>query len=79
VRIIAATSRNLEKEVGEGRFRPPPPKTLEEIERAHLDVLKQCSFTITGKGGAAEVLNLPPGTLHNKLKKLGITKTYRPT
>ena len=55
-----------------------PPKTLEEIERAHiLEVLRQCNFRITGKGGASEILNLAPGTLHNKLKKLGITKTYK--
>jgi transcriptional regulator with GAF, ATPase, and Fis domain len=55
-----------------------PPKTLEEMERAHiLDVLRQCNFRITGKGGAAEILNLAPATLHNKLKKLGITKTYK--
>jgi len=41
-------------------------KTLEEIERDHiLTVLNQCNFRITGRGGAAEVLNLPPGTLNS--------------
>lgn len=55
-----------------------PPKTLEEMERGHiLEVLRQCNFRITGKGGAAEILKLSPGTLHAKLKKLGITKTYK--
>jgi DNA-binding NtrC family response regulator len=48
-------------------------KTLEEMEREYiLSVLKQCNFRIAGKGGAAEILNLPPTTLHSKMKKLGI-------
>jgi DNA-binding NtrC family response regulator len=61
-----------------GTIPAAPPRTLEEMERAHiLDVLRQCNFKITGKGGAAGILNLSPGTLHGKLKKLGITKTYK--
>ena len=52
-------------------------KTLEEIERDHiLSVLKQCNYKIAGKGGAAELLNLPPTTLHSKIKKLGIRINY---
>ncbi len=52
-------------------------KTLEEIERDHiLTVLNQCNFRITGKGGAAEVLNLSPSTLNSKIKKLGIKIQY---
>lgn len=52
-------------------------KTLEEIERGHiLSVLKQCNYKIAGKGGAAELLNLPPTTLHSKIKKLGIKINY---
>jgi DNA-binding NtrC family response regulator len=51
----------------------PHTKTLEEMEREYiLSVLKQCNFRIAGKGGAAEILNLPPTTLHSKMKKLGI-------
>jgi len=41
-----------------------------------LSVLKQCNFKIAGKGGAAELLNLPPTTLHSKMKKLGIKIKY---
>ncbi|HTE09490.1 MAG TPA: sigma 54-interacting transcriptional regulator, partial [Chitinophagaceae bacterium] len=52
-------------------------KTLEEIERDHIiDVLKKCNYRIAGKGGAAELLNLPPSTLHAKIKKLGIKINY---
>jgi DNA-binding NtrC family response regulator len=51
----------------------PHTKTLEEMEREYiLSVLKQCNFRIAGNGGAAEILNLPPTTLHSKMKKLGI-------
>jgi transcriptional regulator with GAF, ATPase, and Fis domain len=55
----------------------PYTKTLEEMERDYiLSVLKQCNFRIAGKGGAAEILNLPPTTLHSKMKKLGIKLGY---
>jgi DNA-binding NtrC family response regulator len=53
-------------------------KTLEEMERDYiLSVLKQCNFKVAGKGGAAEILNLPPTTLHSKIKKLGIRIDYK--
>lgn len=48
-------------------------KTLDELEKDHiLAVLKKCNHKIGGPGGAAELLRLPPTTLHSKLKKLGI-------
>ena len=54
-----------------------PIKTMEEIERDHiLAVLEECNFRVTGKGGAAEILDLPPSTLHSKIKKLGIRISY---
>jgi DNA-binding NtrC family response regulator len=52
-------------------------KTMEEMERDHIiAVLNQCNFRIAGKGGAADILGLPPTTLHSKIKKLGIKKFY---
>ena len=52
-------------------------KTMEELERDHIiAVLNQCNFRIAGKGGAAEILDLPPTTLHSKIKKLGIKKYF---
>ena len=52
-----------------------PAKTIREIEKEHiLTVLKKCNHRITGQGGAAEFLNLPPSTLYSKIKKLGIAK-----
>ncbi|HET6994471.1 MAG TPA: sigma-54 dependent transcriptional regulator [Chitinophagaceae bacterium] len=52
-------------------------KTMEEMERDYIiAVLNQSNFRIAGKGGAAEILGLPPTTLHSKIKKLGIKKFY---
>jgi DNA-binding NtrC family response regulator len=53
-------------------------KTIEENERDHImAVLKQCNGKIWGAGGAAELLNVPPTTLHSKMKKLGIKRAYQ--
>jgi len=52
-------------------------KSLEENERDHiLSVLRKTKGRIRGKGGAAEILKLPPTTLHSRMKKLGITKKH---
>lgn len=48
-------------------------KTIDENERDYIiNVLKNCNGRIRGSGGAAEVMGLPPTTLHSKMKKLGI-------
>lgn len=50
-------------------------KSLDESERDHIKaILKRCNGKIKGAGGAAELLGLPPTTLHSKMKKLGIAK-----
>jgi formate hydrogenlyase transcriptional activator len=52
------------------------PKSLEEYERAYiLSILKKTNGRIRGADGAAEILKMPPTTLHSKMKKLGIKKT----
>jgi transcriptional regulator with GAF, ATPase, and Fis domain len=49
--------------------------SLEENERAYiLSVLKKTHGRIRGADGAAEILKIPPTTLHSKMKKLGIKK-----
>jgi formate hydrogenlyase transcriptional activator len=46
---------------------------LEEIGRDYIgEVLRRSQGAIAGKGGAAEILGLPPSTLRDRLKKLGI-------
>jgi len=53
---------------------------LHEAERAYiLEVLKGCEGKISGEDGAAERLDLPPSTLHSKMKKLGISKIHYST
>ncbi|WP_243630351.1 sigma-54 interaction domain-containing protein [Taibaiella soli] len=52
-------------------------KSLEQMEREHIiAILQQCKGKIRGEDGAAAILNIPPTTLHSKMKKLGITKTH---
>jgi len=48
-------------------------RTLEEMERDYIaEVLRHTRGAIAGKGGAAEILNLPPSTLRDRIKKLGL-------
>jgi len=55
---------------GEGQ-----PCSLEDVERRHIvRVLDRVHWRISGSGGAAEILGLPPTTLHSRLKKLGISR-----
>jgi transcriptional regulator with GAF, ATPase, and Fis domain len=49
--------------------------SLEENERSYiLSILKKTNGRIRGADGAAEILKIPPTTLHSKMKKLGIRK-----
>jgi len=47
--------------------------SLEEMERDYIEqVLRHTGGMIAGKGGAAEILDLPASTLRSRMKKLGI-------
>ena len=58
-----------------------PPSTdnlvsLAENEARHIRrVLQRTGWTIGGKGGAAEILDLPASTLRSRMKKLGIDRS----
>jgi len=66
--------KNATRDQGENTFRVA---TLDENERQHIfDTLNYCGGRITGAGGAAELLDLPPSTLHSKMKKLGIVRKH---
>lgn len=50
-------------------------KTIIENERDHiLAVLESCNWKVSGKGGAAEILDINVNTLNSRIKKLGIEK-----
>ena len=54
---------------------------LEEMERRYiLKVLEHCNWKVSGKGGAAEKLDIKPTTLYARMRKLGLRKnlTYTP-
>jgi transcriptional regulator with GAF, ATPase, and Fis domain len=53
-------------------------KTLTEVERAHiLHVLETSQWRIEGPNAAAEILDINPGTLRSRMKKLGIQRPSR--
>jgi DNA-binding NtrC family response regulator len=50
-------------------------KTMIENERDHiLAVLESCNWKVSGKGGAAEILDINVNTLNSRIKKLGIER-----
>jgi transcriptional regulator with GAF, ATPase, and Fis domain len=64
----AASSGNSKPDSDLGRV-----CTLAEAEREHIsEVVEMTNGLIAGKGGAAEALGVPPSTLRNRMKKLGI-------
>jgi formate hydrogenlyase transcriptional activator len=60
---------------------PPQPdqspfKTLQEVEREHIEaVLQQTHGVIEGASGAAKTLGMHPNTLRHRMEKLGIKRT----
>jgi len=52
-----------------------PLLTLEDMERAHIRrALDAAEGKISGKGGAAEILDINPNTLRSRMKKLGLAR-----
>ena len=52
---------------------------MEDMEKAHIRrVLDMTEGRITGKGGAAELLDMNPSTLRARMRKLGVTRTPSP-
>ncbi len=48
-------------------------KSFAEIDRDHIiAALKKTNGKISGRGGAAQLLKLPPTTLNSKIKRLGV-------
>jgi len=50
-------------------------QTIAENERAHIiKVLEKCNWKVSGKKGAASILDIKVSTLNARLKKLGISR-----
>lgn len=63
----------LSKNSGEEKKQEFLIQTIHENERDYITyILKRCKGKISGKGGAAEILNIPASTLYSKMKKLGV-------
>ncbi|MEX6689995.1 sigma-54 dependent transcriptional regulator [Danxiaibacter flavus] len=53
-------------------------ETMEEMERNHImRALTLAKGKVAGKGGAAELLDMPVQTVYSKMKRLGITAAYK--
>src|SRR5690606_29454587 len=49
---------------------------IQNIERQNITkALNQCSWKVSGANGAAQLLGIPPSTLHSKIKVLNITRS----
>jgi len=56
---------------------PARVQTIEEVERDHiLRVLEGTGWRVSGSGGAAALLGLPPTTLESRMKRLGIARKH---
>lgn len=72
IRLHALKTDNTPNTV---RDKDQPIKTLKDNERDHiLRTLIRLKGKISGHGGAAQLLDVPPSTLNSKISKLGITK-----
>ncbi|HTL09977.1 MAG TPA: sigma 54-interacting transcriptional regulator [Chitinophagaceae bacterium] len=53
-------------------------QTIFEVEKEYImKVLKHVHGKISGEGGAADLLGIPPSTLHSRMKKLGIRRLHQ--
>ncbi len=50
------------------------PVSLKDAEKSHIiKALQHCQGVVSGKQGAAKLLDIPPSTLRSRMKKLGLT------
>ncbi len=74
--VILSQGPELNVELPRGRDSAPGDgRALEDVERTHiLRVLEESAWKIEGRDGAARFLQLNPGTLRSRMKKLGIER-----
>ncbi|MEJ1241872.1 sigma 54-interacting transcriptional regulator [Chryseolinea sp. T2] len=64
--------------VAKNRPEPFKVQTIFEHEKEYiLKVLTHVNGRISGEGGAAELLGIPPSTLNSRIKKLGIRRSFQ--
>lgn len=52
-------------------------QTLEEVQRSHIiEVLEHTNWKVSGKGGAADILDMRPTTLFSKIDRLEIKRKF---
>src|SRR5262245_10932393 len=73
------TARESERPVASAVVRVRSEEELREAERANvLAALNKARWKVYGRGGAAELLGIKPGTLAARLKKLSLQRSHPP-
>jgi formate hydrogenlyase transcriptional activator len=73
--ILSTTSRFQLVEMFSAKPMSEDILTLKGNERSHIvGILQKTNWKVRGRGGAAEILKVPPSTLESKMKKLGIKR-----
>jgi transcriptional regulator with GAF, ATPase, and Fis domain len=58
---------------------PSQTLTLDDVQRRHIiDVLDKTNWRVSGKNGAAQMMDINPKTLESRMKKLGIHRKNNP-
>ena len=78
--MILSRSKTLDVQVPEhAPIEKGATDNLNDVEQKHVvAVLEKTGWRISGQGGAAELLGLKRTTLHEKMKKLGISRRTMP-
>jgi formate hydrogenlyase transcriptional activator len=72
--MIISNGPSLQIELEQSAAKRPQWK-MEDVERNHIiKVLQGTNWVINGQQGAAQILDLHPNTLRNRMKKLGIER-----
>lgn len=71
---VANRARNAEDVTSEGDLVIPESEWRERERVNILNALRKSSFKISGKGGAAELLDVHPATLTSRMKALGVQR-----
>jgi PAS domain S-box-containing protein len=71
--VIISTGDTLRVSLANNPLPSRQPVTLAEVERDHiLATLEKTDWHIKGPHGAAKILDLKPGTLYSRMRKLGV-------
>jgi PAS domain S-box-containing protein len=73
--VILSDGRTLNVSMPDDDASVTTRSTMDEVQRDHiLQIMEQTGWRVRGAGGAAEILDMKPTTLENRMKRLGIER-----